>query len=44
MAYIPYGRQDISDEDIQAVVEVLKSVLNLNHWWLKFVEPNMQLQ
>jgi UDP-4-amino-4,6-dideoxy-N-acetyl-beta-L-altrosamine transaminase len=25
MAYIPYGRQDISDEDIQAVVEVLKS-------------------
>lgn len=25
MTYIPYGRQDISDEDIQAVIEVLKS-------------------
>ncbi len=25
MHYIPYGRQDINDEDIQAVVEVLKS-------------------
>lgn len=24
-AYIPYGRQDISEEDIQAVVEVLRS-------------------
>lgn len=24
-AYIPYGRQDISDEDIQAVVDVLRS-------------------
>mgnify|MGYP004722210367 CR=1 FL=1 len=25
MTFIPYGRQDISDEDIQAVTDVLRS-------------------
>ena len=41
MDFIPYGRQEISDEDIQAVVDVLRSshltqgrrCQYLNHRW-----------